>query len=66
MKDKKQLWVWAMASTVLTVLAWAAAWDPAGAELRHTVEKLQQSALELVERMIALQDEEPVHANPAE
>jgi hypothetical protein len=39
--------------------AWSAAWSAAGSALRPTVEKLQKSAFDLVERMLALKEGTP-------
>jgi hypothetical protein len=44
---------WAAAWDAAGDAAWAAAWDAAGDALRPTVETLQVSALDLLERMIA-------------
>jgi hypothetical protein len=45
---------WAAAGAAARAAAWDAAWDAAWAALRPTAESLQQSALGLLDRMIAL------------
>ena len=45
----------AAARAAARAAAWDAAWDAAGDALKETTEKLQRSAVELVERMIAAQ-----------
>ena len=51
---------WAAAGAAAGAAAWDAAWDAAGAALKPTTEKLQASAAQLVERMIAITDTKPV------
>jgi hypothetical protein len=47
---------WAAAGAAARDAAWAAAWDAAGAALAPTVKALQQSAVELVIRMVESHD----------